>query len=146
MATTELAKLSKTDLVKQASSMKRRAQQFKKNAETTAEKLIFAGAGGLGAFGAGFLMGGKERDYQQLVTEKGQEEADKADPRLIGGLVPWPKPEPLQSLAPVPNSKRYVRSTAEPPPLLDHPNPLRRVPSGRRSVTTVPCSPRMLRI
>ena len=85
----ELAKLSKTDLVKQAGVMRNRALKFKKNAESTAEKLVFAGAGAAGAFGLGFLMGGKERDYQQLVTEKGLEEADKADPRLIGGLVPW---------------------------------------------------------
>lgn len=82
----ELAKLSKQDLVKQAEGMRRRAQRYKKNAESTAEKLMFAGAGGVSAFVMGYVMGGKEKDYQKLVAEKGEEEAKKNDPRLLFGM------------------------------------------------------------
>lgn len=89
MANTELAKLSKTDLVKQAGVMRNRALKFKKNAETTMEKVTFGVTGLAGAGFAGFIMGGKERDYQDLVNKEGEEAANKADPRLIGGLVPW---------------------------------------------------------
>jgi hypothetical protein len=82
----ELAKLSKNDLVKQAEGMRRRAMRYKKNAETTAEKLLFAGAGGVSAFVMGYIMGGKEKEYQKLEAEKGPDEAKKADPRLLFGM------------------------------------------------------------
>lgn len=82
----DLMKLPKQDLVKQAENMRRRALRYKKNAETTSEKLMFAGVGGASAFVMGYVMGGREKDYQKLVQEKGEEEAKKNDPRLLMGM------------------------------------------------------------
>jgi hypothetical protein len=82
----DLMKLPKQDLVKQAENMRRRALRYKKNAETTSEKLMFAGFGGVSAFVMGYIMGGKEKEYQKLVEEKGEEEAKKNDPRMLMGM------------------------------------------------------------
>ncbi len=87
----DLMKLSKTDAVKAAENMRRRAMRYKKNAEKLSERLVNIAIGTGTGFLMGYIMGGKEKEFDKLVAASGLEEEayikeGKEDPRKLMGM------------------------------------------------------------
>ncbi len=82
----DLKVLTRPQLEKVAGQMKRKMQSRKSNASGKTEKIMnLLIAAGTGA-GLGYLIGGKQHDYDQKVGDDGKLPEGESDPRSIVGV------------------------------------------------------------
>lgn len=82
----EIDRLGRSDAIATLKKLRSRARNQKLDADRAKKALMSTGVRTAAAFGAGYYMGGLEHDWQQLVAEKGEEEAAAEDPRKVAGI------------------------------------------------------------